>query len=135
MSHNIALTQVRPSHHATAKLIIDAVDMDTVKDYYPSEPLPTNFIDLCQMIVKSAKGDVSHEFERASHDADAIEQWLRGLPSICSVPYTNYCIEQWLSDTGVIQAHHSASRRAKLVEQYWRYIARIITMYATKTSK
>ena len=86
---NIALTQVRTSHHATAKLIIDAVDMDTVKDYYPSEPLPTNFIELCQMIVKSAKRDVSHEFERVSHDADAIEQWRRGPPSIGSVPNTN----------------------------------------------
>lgn len=49
MSHDIALTQVRESHYPTAQLIINAVDMDTVKDYYPDEALPTTFIGLCRI--------------------------------------------------------------------------------------
>lgn len=47
----------------------------------------------------------------------------------------NYHIGAWLSETGVIQPNYTDRRKQKLVEGYWRYLANIIHMYATKTEK
>ena len=126
---------VRPDHMQIAKLITEGIGWDTVADYYPNERAPANFIDTCKMIVRAAKIDVPDQFDarKNRHDKHGIEQWLRGLPSICSIPFSNYDIWQFLTDNGTTRTDHvSDDNKSRQIDRYWLMVASLITMYATK---
>ena len=55
--------------------------------------------------------------------AVAIREWLLGLPSVISIPFTYYDIEQLLRSFGAIDATKTPRQVEKLVDNYWQYVA------------
>lgn len=60
---------------------------------------------------------------------DRIEDWLRGLPSVCSVEYKNYNIEQ----IGISWGYCGTEKKAaEFVENWWSVLAFRIIQLADK---
>ena len=132
---DIDMSKVRKGHVPTAKLITDSIDFDILGEYYQVPPTVA-FGQLCAMVQTIAKKEVSHYFKTdGTSDATGISEWLRGLPSVCSVPFTYYDIEQWLRDNGVLVESSSERKVGKALDEYWYKVALIINQYAVKNTK
>lgn len=132
---DIDMSKVRKGHIPTAKLITDGIDFDTLGEYYQVPPTAA-FGQLCAMIQNIAKSETPHYFNKANQsDATGISEWLRGLPSVCSVPFTYYDIEQWLRTNGVLDETASERKVEKALDEYWYKVALIINQYAVKNTK
>lgn len=132
---DIDMIKVRKGHVPTAKLITDSIDFDILGEHYDVPPAAA-FGQLCAMIQNIAKKEVPHYFSKDSQsDATGISEWLRGLPSVCSVPFTYYDIEQWMRANGVLDESASERKVDKALDEYWYKVALIINQYAVKNTK
>lgn len=79
-------------------------------------------IDLTDYPEGSTLFSVIKSEKRTTHpDIFIVEDWLRGLPSACTIPFTDYEINQILETCGI--AHWS-------VDDYWRWCAFRVLAFA-----
>lgn len=132
---NIDMSKVRKGHVPTAKLITDSIDFDILGEYY-NVPPTVAFGQLCAMIQNIAKKEVSHYFKTTStSEATGISEWLRGLPSVCSIPFSHYDIEQWLRANNILDDSSNERKVEKALDEYWYKVGLIINQYAVKNTK
>lgn len=128
-------SNVRKEHLFTAELVVDSVDLDILSEYYSlSDEL--EFTQVCAMLKEIAQKEVSHYFTRHNQSsAWAISEWLRGLPSVVTIPFTYYDIEILLRKNGTIQDNDNEVKIEKALDNYWYHVGFIIDRHAVKNTK
>lgn len=128
-------SNVRKLHLFTAELVVDSIDFDILSEYYSLND-NLEFTQVCAMLDEIARKEVKHYFEnRYQSSAWAISEWLRGLPSVVTIPFTNYDIEMLLRKDGTIQENDSEIKIEKAMERYWYHVGFIIDRHAVKNTK
>lgn len=88
----------------------------------------TTLLQACKQIVKNsidlecAEGQSLEEVYLSEYGYNGVSQkactnYLQGLPSVCTVPFSNFDILQLLATKGIVRKTDNA--KIKLVEDYW----------------
>jgi hypothetical protein len=100
-----------------ARVLLESFDEDYYFDYLTESQ---KFEKCYQTFLAECGWCIQREGNRA-----AFREWLKGLPTACSVPFTNWDIVQHAIKTGHLS--RSASKRTERQEQeildnYWKFI-------------
>lgn len=82
------------------KVVADAIDLEGYQEGRTLKNVVFSEIHICTWL-----------------NGYACEQYLRGLPSVCSIPFTDYDILSLLSEQGIFRKSDSA--KSKLIDEYW----------------
>lgn len=127
-------SKVLPAHRAAAELITQCIDTtDALPFYCGTTVQPENFLELSRLLLKVARKELPHlsvEYQARHKDKALVEQWLQGLPTLCSVPHTYHDIDQLIAK-GLIPAD-ALDAKAESSIGYWKYLSYVICLYAAK---
>jgi hypothetical protein len=56
---------------------------------------------------------------RRTSPAGACKDYLQGLPSVCTIHFSNYDIYQFLQDRGVVTAYEVDQDEGQIIDLYW----------------
>jgi predicted glycosyltransferase len=85
-------------------------------------PIPENDIAKFYVIYLTFLTEYGYNIKRYG-EYKAIEEWLMGLPSIISLPYTWYDITEYFKKIGLITTKTSEREIEKKLQNYWSYCA------------
>jgi hypothetical protein len=85
-------------------------------------PLPENDISKFYVVYLTFLTEYGYNIKRIG-EYKAIEEWLRGLPSIISLPYNWFDITDYFKKIGIITTKTSEREIEKKLENYWSYCA------------
>ena len=128
---NIQYSNVRKSHMVAAQLIVNSICFDSLQDYYIVDE-NVQFRTLCNMIESIAKLETPNYFSIDKSNADGIKDWLMGLPSVITIPFSYYDIYQWGYANGLLSENDSDDKHEKFSNDYWYKVALIIAQYSVK---
>ena len=124
---NIKLQGVKGNHIATAQLILDSVNYDSLADTYDNAQ-DMDFITLCQCFVSMAED--RHRFKGDERpQVTVVREFIESLPTELSLPYENYDILEWQKKQGIIKDNSSDAQKEIAIDNYWRFIPLVIKKY------
>lgn len=98
------------------KLLVDGIDLD----YFDLENASTQHkIDLVKQDFLATQ---QWHIDRVGQTA-AVMNWLQGLPSCISIPFTNYDIIQLAIKMGSLTENASEIQQNKILDNYWNLCA------------
>ena len=99
---------------ARQTLILEPINFDG----YDVDPSKSDIANLYDIFKSEKDHDVA-----VLGQVKACENWLRGLPSACTVPFMNYDACQWAMDVGILPKNASEAVQGNYPDKYWASLA------------
>lgn len=113
----------------TAKLITDSVCQDYLQESLNHNKEYLDFKTLCKDLMTVIE---SEKLGKGLVTQSVIIDWLQGLPSACTVPFTNYDIYQWGYNNGYLKDTDSDSKHINFIDTYFNKIAFVILSHSQR---
>jgi hypothetical protein len=89
---------------------------------------PENDFDKIQKVYKTFKSEFIHENNKHQNEIFSFSEWLRGLPSILTVPFYNFDILENAKKAGLIKVQNVApsvldKKEDQFLTYYWDRLA------------